>query len=250
MAKYCLRPLSNNILTEVFAEDVLEVSNRQLRSACNLIVSAEDEWRKFADRSTLKHMDFRDHDYRNEEVRNQLRLKIVKELVTKTRLPDDDKIKLGKGGILPNEVIAAKKKAYYVIGLPASGKSTIACKIADFSHSAILDNDYAKRKLPEFKQHCCGATLVHDEADQIVFSNSEYSAIEYCVGNGYNIVIPKIGGNLNGVITLTDSLKNKGYDVFLVLIDLDRKAATQRAFMRFKTTKRYVPLTLIFDQSC
>ena len=42
-------------------------------------------------------------------------------------------------------------------------------------------------------------------------------------------------------------LKEAGYDVYLISVDLDRQKATQRAYNRFIETKRYVPLSLIFD---
>ena len=38
-----------------------------------------------------------------------------------------------------------------------------------------------------------------------------------------------------------------GYAIYLVLIELDRFKATQRAFNRYVTTKRYVSLAMIFD---
>ena len=248
MSRYCLRPLFNNILTETFVQEVLEIDNRQqLRNACNIIVDAENQWHDLVQQCTLTHEDYRDLRYRSSVDREKLRVRIFKELVTLERLPNENQITLGKGGMLPTNGIKSEKKAYYIIGLPASGKSTIANTIADFTHSAIVDNDYAKRKLPEFRVRKCGATLVHDESDYIVFRNPQYCVIEFCVMNGYNIVIPKVGGSLDSVLTLTKSLKKRDYCVYLVLIDLDRKIAVQRAYIRFKSTKRYVPLSLIFD---
>ena len=41
--------------------------------------------------------------------------------------------------------------------------------------------------------------------------------------------------------------REKGYAIFLILVELDRLKATRRAFKRFLNTGRYVPLSLIFD---
>ena len=57
----------------------------------------------------------------------------------------------------------------------------------------------------------------------------------------------KIGSNYESILTLIELLKANTYKVHLTLIELDRIIATKRALHRFKTTKRYVPLSLIFD---
>ena len=88
---------------------------------------------------------------------------------------DDDKIKLGVGGCLPlpDGHLNNDKQFYIVIGLPASGKSSISAKIADATGSAVLDSDFAKRKLPEFREKDNGASLVHKESQVIVMGNPE-----------------------------------------------------------------------------
>ena len=155
MSKFCLRPLTTINLVQQFAKDVLEIKERNLLSkACTKIISAEFEWLRFSNHCTLTSDDFRDPQYSSAESREELREIIIRELLTQKRLPNDDDIELGKGGILPiTGDIREEKNAYYIIGLPASGKSSIAGRIADFSHSAILDNDYAKRKLPEYDSY-------------------------------------------------------------------------------------------------
>ena len=163
------------------------------------------------------------------------------------RLNNDDEIKLGKGGALPLTKVRNEKKLFYVIGPPASGKSGIANDISDSYGGVMLDSDYAKRKLPEYNNQIGAATLVHEESDRLIFDYDQRSLLDFCIENGYNIVVPKIGHSIEGIIAFCEMMKGYGYTIYLISIDLDRQLATQRAYHRFKKTKRYVPLALIFD---
>jgi len=157
---------------------------------------------------------------------------------------------------LPAAQVQNDSQAYIIIGLPASGKSGIAKDIADMCGAVILDSDFAKRKLPEFKATPAGASLVHDESDLIIFGTYDRddkpaafeSLFDLCLKAAANIVIPKIGYDSNKLLSFSKSLKeNYNYDVHLILVSLDRRQATIRALNRFQRTKRYVPLSLIFD---
>ena len=157
---------------------------------------------------------------------------------------------MGVGGALPLKgEVQDGKQAYIITGLPAAGKSGITNIISDNKGAIILDSDYAKRKFPEFTQPF-GATLVHEESVSVVFggkhSGNDSILLEYCMYKGYNVVIPKIGYNAKSIIGIANQFKKSGYDVHLLLVSLDRKKATQRAFKRFITTNRYVPLSMIF----
>lgn len=195
----------------------------------------------------MTHVDNRDFEYRDDEKRSKLRERILDEIIEFERLDNDDDIILGRGGAAPRTSIKAEKKAFYIIGPPAAGKSGVANKIADFFGAYILDSDYAKRKLPEYKNQIGAASLVHEESDALVFNYERRNLVGYCINKQYNITIPKIGHNIITICDLCGKLKEIGYDVFLISVDLDREKATQRAYYRFKETKRYVPLSLIFD---
>lgn len=175
-------------------------------------------------------------------------------MLTLERLDDDDNTCLGLGGSLPKSQICNEKKAIIVIGLPASGKSTIANEIADQYGAIILDSDFAKRKIPEFSGNPAGASLVHEESDFLVFGAnlenipSDFKCLfEECIRSDMNIVIPKIGHNEHKINKLSNALIKLNYEVHLVCVSLDRKLATQRAINRFLKSDRYVPLSLIFD---
>lgn len=122
--------------------------------------------------NTLVSTKYRDRDYVNDLDRWKLRRQIIHELFTWKRLDNDDDIRLGKGGALPDSGVKKERKAYILIGPPASGKSTVANRIAEKEGAIILDSDYAKRKLPEFEYEC-GATLVRDEKCRDVFFSGQ-----------------------------------------------------------------------------
>ena len=77
-----------------------------------------------------------------------------------------------KKSLLPNTALKKDKQAFYVIGLPASGKSEVAGLLSDNYGAIILDSDYAKRKFPEYQAEC-GATIVHEESSMVVFGGKE-----------------------------------------------------------------------------
>lgn len=251
MKPYC-RPFENSRLIEHFVKNVLEITDpNECRKAINRIINAELQNSSINGKVTLLYDDFRELKYKSEESRQLLRKRIFEELISKERLLDDDKIKLGLGGALPyGGKVQDKKQAYIVIGLPASGKSSITSTISDHYGAIILDSDFAKRKLPEYRTTNIGASLVHDESNLVVFGSrsNEYNMLEYCSGLNYNIVIPKIGHDVDDILDFSETLKKDWkYDIHLTLVSLDRKKATIRAYNRFAKTKRYVPLNLIFD---
>ncbi len=251
MNSYC-RPLDNARLVEHFVEKVLCITDdKECNKAIDLIVRAELQHKGIENNSTLQHNDFRHRNFKTEDKRKNLRRRIFEELVSFERPASDDSIKLGFGGALPEgKKLQKSKETFIIIGLPASGKSSIASKIADNYGAIILDSDFAKRKFPEFKWET-GASLVHEESDEIIFGEQkedDFSLLEFCCELGNNIVIPKIGHRPSKILTLAETLHNDwNYKVNLTLVSLDRQKATIRAYNRFKKTKRYVPLSLIFD---
>ena len=189
-----------------------------------------------------------------ERERWKLRSTIVDELANFSRLPSDDDICLGKGGGLPAATINNERQAYLITGLPASGKSSVSNKIAEAFGAVILDSDYAKRKLPEYEEF--GASIVHEESNALILGSANMidkprdfrTLLELASYSGSNIVIPKIGHSKDSTRQLAETLKNLyGYKVHLTLVSLDRQIAVTRAILRFVTTKRYVPLSMIFD---
>lgn len=249
------RPLDTTKSVGDFLERVLRFAHPKIDKIISMVIEGELGKDKFDSKfETLNSPEMRIQKYRDEEKRWKLRDHIIEELITLQRLENDDQIKLGKGGALPQTPLKSEGKAFILIGLPASGKSSIASQIADQFGAIILDSDYVKRKLPEYKNHAYGASLVHAESSEITFgfrsSNPKKlkSLYKICRDSKHNLVIPKIGQNPGSIIEMADALKSRhGYEVHLILVSVSKREATIRAIMRYYTTKRYVPLGLIFD---
>ncbi len=248
-----LRPLLDKVYVEKFLEGVCESTDSFLNTnIANQIVDAETLLSKYGDSSTLNNPNDRVKDYRQDEERWELRSQIVNELFTLPRLPDDDKITLGEGGALPLSELKKGKQAFIVTGPPASGKSGISNKIADHHGAVILDSDYSKRKMKEYDA-VVGASKCHEESG-ILILGGEYlnryrfqTLLDLCGKDGINIVVPKIGDSVESVLDLARTLKVFGYEIHLTLLELDRKHATLRAAKRFYNSRRYVPLSVIYD---
>ena len=249
-----IRPLHNFELVEQFLENALLLDLEQSENYALVpkIVTTELNIENFDESLiSINSKSYRIAQYRKDSDRKQLVEQIILELLCDKRLAEDEDIKLGVGGAFPLTEIQLLNNAYIIIGLPASGKSGIASNLADKFGAYILDSDYAKRKLPEFDALPFGATLVHEESNNIIFGVANpkiiNSLFDNCVELGANIVIPKIGSTYEGILDLINLLKDNKYQVHLTLVELDRVKATQRALERYKKTDRYIPLGLIFD---
>jgi len=253
------RPLKTTRQVHDFLRDTLELDvseSLDVASACIRIRDAEillDAYSRF---DTLTHEEYRHPHYLENSRRKQLRDQILSELLSNRRPKDDNKIRLGVGGAKPQTKARTEKMFFLVTGLPASGKSGISEKIADGLGAYLIDNDYAKRKFPEFPS-LYGASLVHEESQLLTegqLSDPKYSdasLLSLCLGSGYNIVLPKIGSQEQKILEILKIAKSFGYSFTLVNVDLDREKATRRSFDRFIAVggeARYVPLSLIFDQ--
>jgi hypothetical protein len=252
------RFLGTNKAVEDFFEATLRLNYKtdpKLNGIIAKVVDGEIGVSNFnAEMQTLSVKDMRHSDYRDEEKRWELRKQIIDELYTMTRLPIDEDIALKNGGALPASGIKSEKQAFLIIGLPASGKSGIAEAIAEDYGGIIIDSDYAKRKLPEYKSHYYSSSIVHNESSNITFGfsipnpHNIKSLYEVAVEEKNNIIIPRIGQNPQSIINSAIALKeNKGYDVHLILVSLSKRDATIRAVYRYAETGRYVPLGMIFD---
>lgn len=237
------RPLLELFLSQIMQDD--EIAKTWGREIAE-VVEVELALDALEKHPTATHDDYRDPLYRGKHDREKLCEEILKELVSKERLDDDDKIILGSGGAKP-KTLRSESQAYIINGPPASGKSGVASFVADTCGAYILDSDYAKRKFPEYSTFKGGASLVHDESDKIIFGESN-SLFEYCVCEHYNMVIPLVGRNCKSLLNVCKRIQEKKYSIHLINVTLDRAKCTSRAFHRFLDTKRYVPLSYVFDE--
>lgn len=245
------RPLYNFEVAQDFVKKVLEIPEDDPECENIALKIYKEERVPLFNKDTIKNPAIRNAAYRDENVRNQLREQIVNEMITLERLDNDEHVCLGTGGAKPKSVVGSKRKLFYVIGLPASGKSSICGKICDLYGAYLLDSDLVKRKLPEFFQKS-GASLVHQESSIITMGGHFKgicfdSLLDYCYVQGLNICLPKIGNNQADIEERCSLLRSFGYSIYIVLVSLDRKIATKRAYERYLRTNRYVPLSMIFD---
>lgn len=194
-----------------------------------------------SEKNTLDYTTYRCPQLINANDRKKHRERIIIDLLTYKICEDESKISLKKGGMIPSTGLKNDKKVFFIIGLPASGKSSIAFKIAENYKAILIDSDIVKRKFPEFDQ-VNGASLLHKES-KIVTQKIRNISLAF----NLNIVEPIIGHDTEDFFSLIESFKSEGYEVNVLLVELDRKKAAQRATLRFIENSRYVPLDLIFD---
>ena len=135
------------------------------------------------------------------------------------------------------------RQAYIVLGPPASGKSFFAEELAKNYKLAIVDSDDAKKIIPEYAGGV-GANAVHDEASML--ANNVRSDL---ISEGKNILLPRVGGygKRKKIQETIDELKENGYNVNTVLVDVDYRIALGRMYERFAKTGRLVPPTYLED---
>ena len=140
-----------------------------------------------------------------------------------------------------NGVVEKEKKLDIIIGLPASGKSSaLVDTISQENHSKLIDNDEAKKLIPEFNGGW-GAGAVHEESQMIC-------DIAYMISleRGENIVLPKVGSDAEKLLkTYVEPAKKLGYTVNVHFVDLERNKALGRMIGRFVHQGRFLDPKLI-----
>ena len=133
------RPLDTNEVVEDFLKLSLQFDYAQdpkLKKIIAKIVDGELGVSKFNTyMQTMSVKEMRHAKYRDEDKRWKLREKIINQLWTKGRLTDDEQITLTKGGALPQCGVKFEKQVFILIGLPASGKSSVATREIAFRFS-------------------------------------------------------------------------------------------------------------------
>jgi predicted ABC-type ATPase len=131
---------------------------------------------------------------------------------------------------------AGKPVAIFVMGPPASGKSSISNPLARKYNATIIDPDEAKKILPEY-QGGVGANAVHKESQQI-----SQMVQEVAVAEGDNLVIPTVGDKADKVREKIQRLRDAGYEIQLVDVAVPAEDAAIRMFRRFGATGRIIPV--------
>lgn len=236
-----------------FLKNIVEVdcSEQEFQKYVQLVYTYETEFRTAYNKQTLYDKSLRDPQHSEDLQREFLGKVILQDLLTLPVLDNEINISQGIGGSLPSSLKPREERqAYYIIGLPASGKSCIANILSIMYSACVIDIDIAARKFPEYPQ-IYGSCVTHSEANRIVFGTGrkgfDNSLFNICINRGWNIVIPKIGNKIEVINNLTTKLLENKYSIHLLLTKIDRKTSVKRSFERFLSTQRYVSLPMIFD---
>lgn len=144
------------------------------------------------------------------------------------------------GKMVYNGIVNKCSRLDVIIGLPGSGKSSaITDTISNEFHSRIIDNDDAKKLLPEYNNGW-GASVVHKESQ--VISETQ---LEIALENNENIVLPKVGSDIGKLQNIIVKAKDLGYEVNLHYVELKREKALARMINRFLEEGRYLSPKLI-----
>ena len=230
--------LPKNIVNEFYNRDVDDILNDIILKIYDAIIEPEQ---------LANHNTYDDNEFRLKYIKNTDRkvfdTNVVKELLN-NQVIDEIEVDSEHGGLLPTKNpsdVANDGLIFLLIGLPASGESTIARKISDRFKCLTLDCDIAKRKIPEFKARN-GASLVHKESNEII-NEIRNIAIE----KNFNIIEPIIGSEYQEVETFIEKMKKEKYKVFLIHSDIEPELSVKRTIKRFIETGRYVPIDKIID---
>ena len=131
-----------------------------------------------------------------------------------------------------------ERQATLVIGLSASGKSTISDVLLKDGGYLLVDADEAKKLLPEYNNGLL-AGFVHEES-----SNINKKLLALAIENGDNICLPTVGGG-DGLFKKIKLLKDAGYRVKVSLAHVPVEEAKRRVIQRFKDEGRFVDTAII-----
>lgn len=127
------------------------------------------------------------------------------------------------------------RQVHFVLGLPASGKSSALADVCSQEFNArLIDSDMIKEAIPEFNGGW-GATTVHNESKKIM-----QQSFEDALALGDNIVVPRIGEPPESIMEMMRTAKDAGYSVNIHYMDLDANKALGRMLGRFVYSGRYM----------
>jgi predicted kinase len=128
-----------------------------------------------------------------------------------------------------------ERKAIIILGPPAAGKSTLANPIAAKYGATIIDGDEAKKIIPGFKGGV-GAGAVHEESSALIDAVKDVA-----IATGENVVFPKVGDRPKSIRRLITELKEAGYNVDLMEMQVTPDEAMRRMYGRFASRGRLIP---------
>lgn len=137
--------------------------------------------------------------------------------------------------ILESENDKYKNKAIFLAGLPGAGKTTIANVMFSFDENINVSIYNAKKVTPDiyFEKKVKGKINYEKnrEEHEKVFEKAKElrdKNLKNFTDNKLPVIIDGVGRFSGYIMDLADSLKKKGYDVYMVFIDTNLKKALER----------------------
>lgn len=129
--------------------------------------------------------------------------------------------------------VLMQRKAWIIIGPPASGKSYFAEQLAPQVGAAISDADDAKPWIPTSAPDRLGASGTGAGAGHEESSALQKLALLEHLALGENVVVPKVGLGPGSIFKLVNSLKEAGYEVALLNVEVAPQEALRRNVRRY-----------------
>lgn len=126
------------------------------------------------------------------------------------------------------------KVAAVVLGQIASGKTSYCKQLMFNSNAFVVDVDYIKQGYQTMDglradfDEGKGTDQIHEEASML-----SKQVLSMASKQGYNLIIPKTGINYNSIEKIVKDLKQNGYYVAMVYIDLPIEKCIERNYFRF-----------------
>jgi predicted ABC-type ATPase len=139
-----------------------------------------------------------------------------------------------------------QRVAILTMGAPASGKSSVVGDLVDETWVRV-DPDSVKEQLPEYKD-----AIKASAKDAALMSHEESSYVskqirDKAIAEGYPVMVDGTGRNPASYESLIDKFHANGYQVRLIMADLDEETGLARMKARAEDVGRYVPESFVKD---
>lgn len=124
-----------------------------------------------------------------------------------------------------------ERQAFILLGMPACGKSTLSGTLAEQYGALSVDADLVRDEIPEFDRFKSGQ-FVRKEKDDI-----RNHILERATASGDNVILSYVG-KLDRQIPELQALKDQGYTLHLMHLQLPLEQVVHRSLARFEATGR------------